>query len=116
MEYILMLHAAEGGWSQMTESQQQQAMGAYYAYTEALKKAGALKSVTRLQPTSTANTVRVVDGVSQVLNGPYADSKEQIGGIYIIDVLDMKTALSWAERCPGASHGVIEVRPLWAAA
>ncbi len=56
---------------------------------------------------------RVANGKSQVLDGPYADSKEQLGGYYIIDVPDLDAALSWAARCPAASHGLVEVRPLW---
>jgi hypothetical protein len=114
MQYILMLYAQESGWSKLTEAEQQQAMGAYMAYTEALKNAGVLAGVNRLQPTSTATTVRVADGKSQVLDGPYADSKEQLGGYYIIDVPDLDAAVSWAARCPGASHGIVEVRPIWA--
>ena len=116
MQYILMLHAAESGWTAMTEAQQQQAMGAFHAYTEALKKAGVLKSVSRLQASSTTTTVRAAGGKSQVLNGPYVDSKEQLGGFYIIDVPDLQTAIRWAERCPTAMHGTVEVRPLWAEA
>jgi hypothetical protein len=58
--------------------------------------------------------VRVANGKTQVLDGPYVDSKEQIGGYYVIDVSDLDAALSWAARCPGASHGVVEVRPVWA--
>jgi len=57
--------------------------------------------------------VRIANGKSQVLNGPYADSKEQLGGYYLIDVPDLDAALSWAARCPAASHGVVEVRPIW---
>ncbi|HEV8389111.1 MAG TPA: YciI family protein, partial [Dongiaceae bacterium] len=83
-------------------------------YTEALKKAGALASANRLQDTETAATVRMVDGKSQVLNGPDAESKEQLGGYYLIDVPDMDSALSWATRCPGANYGTVEVRPVWA--
>jgi hypothetical protein len=113
MQYMLMLFAHESGWSEMTQAQQEQAMGAYTAYTEALKNAGVLTGVNRLQPTSTAMTVRIANGKSQVLDGPYADSKEQLGGYYIIDVPDLDAAISWANRCPAASHGVVEVRPLW---
>jgi hypothetical protein len=72
-----------------------------------------LTSVNRLQPTSTATTVRVANGKSQVLDGPYADSKERLGGYYLIDVPDLDAAISWAVRCPAASHGIVEVRPLW---
>ena len=114
MQYILMLHAAEAGWAAMTGDQQQQAMAAYYTYTEALKKAGALIGVNRLQPSATTTTVRVTNGKSQVLNGPYVDTKEQLGGFYIIDVPDLQAAVAWAERCPAATHGTVEVRELWA--
>lgn len=114
MQYILMLHAAEAGWAVMTKIQQQQSMGAYYAYTEALKEAGVLRGVNRLQGSSTTTTVRVANGKSQVLNGPYVDTKEQLGGFYIIDVPDLQAAVAWAERCPTATHGTVEVRPLWA--
>ena len=65
----------------------------------------------RLQPSSAATTVRVANGKSQVLDGPYADSKEQLGGYFMIDVPDLDTAISWAARCPAAGHGVVEVRP-----
>ena len=116
MQYILMLYARESGWSELTQAQQEQAMGAYNAYTEALKNASVLTGVNRLQPASTATTVRVANGKSQVLDGLYADSKEQLGGYYIIDVPDLDAAISWAARCPGASHGVVEVRPVWAMA
>jgi hypothetical protein len=113
MQYLLLLNAEEAGFMRMTPEQQQQGMAAYMAYTEALTKAGALKGSNRLQPVSTATTVRVVDGKTQVLDGPYADSKEQLGGYYLIDVPDLDAALSWAARCPGASHGIVEVRPVW---
>jgi len=113
MQYLLLLHADEAGFGRMTPEQQQQGMAAYMAYTEALIKAGAYKGSNRLQFVSTATTVRVVEGKTQVLDGPYADSKEQLGGYFLIDVPDLDAALSWAARCPGASHGIIEVRPVW---
>jgi hypothetical protein len=83
------------------------------AYTEALKKAGVYQGSNRLRDTPSATTVRIANGKSQVLNGPYADTREQLGGYYLIDVPDLDAALSWAARCPGASHGVVEVRPVW---
>jgi hypothetical protein len=114
MQYLLMLYAEEAGWLKMTEAQQAEGAAAYRSYTEALNKAGILKGSNRLRPVSDATTVRVKNGKSQVLNGPYSDSKEQLGGYYLIDVADLDAALSWAARCPGASHGTIEVRPVWA--
>jgi hypothetical protein len=116
MQYLLLLYSNESGWSKMTPAEQEQGMAAYAAFTEALKKAGALAGSNRLQPISAATTVRVANGKTQVLNGPYADSKEQLGGYFLIDVPDLDAAISWAARCPGASHGVIEVRPVWARA
>jgi hypothetical protein len=112
MKYILMDYVNEAGWPQLTNSEKDHWLGAYLAYTEAMTKAGVLKSGTGLQPTSTATTVRTVNGKTQVLDGPYADSKEQLGGFHIIDVPDLDAALSWAARCPTALHGVVEVRPL----
>ena len=113
MEYILIAYVNEARWPQMTQAEQQQGMAAYMAYAEALTKAGILKGTNRLQPTGTATTVRVTDGKSQVLDGPYADSKEQLGGYFMIDVPDLDAAISWAARCPAAGHGAVEVRPIW---
>jgi hypothetical protein len=113
MQYMLMAFVQEAGWSQMTPAEQERGMAAYMAFTEALTKAGALKASGRLQPSSTATTVRIADGKSQVLDGPYIDAKEQLGGYFFIDVPDLDAALAWAARCPAAGHGVVEVRPLW---
>jgi hypothetical protein len=113
MQYILMLYVNEAGWTKLTKAEQEQGVAAYRAYTEALTKAGVLMGSNRLQPTSAATTVRVTNGKSQVLDGPYADSKEQLGGYYMIDVADLDAAIAWAARCPTASHGVVEVRPIW---
>ena len=113
MQYILMLYVNEAGWPKLTKTEQEQGVAAYSAYTEALAKAAALVGSGRLQPSSAATTVRAANGKSQVLDGPYADSKEQLGGYFIIDVPDLDAAIAWAARCPAASHGVVEVRPLW---
>ena len=112
MEYILMAYVQEGGWTQLTKAQQEQGMAAYMAYTEELAKAGVLRSNKRLGPSSAASTVRIADGKSQVLDGPYAESKEQLGGFYLIDVPDRDAAISWATRCPAVGHGIVEVRAL----
>jgi hypothetical protein len=113
MQYLLMLYVNEGGWATMSPAEQQQGMAAYAAYTEALTKAGIVKGSNRLRPTTDATTVRVADGKPQVLDGPYADSKEQLGGYYMIDVPDLDAAISWAARCPASGHGAVEVRPIW---
>jgi hypothetical protein len=113
MKYMLLIYANEAGWSNLTQDQKGQAMAAYGAYTEAVNAAGVRLGSNRLRDTDTATSVRMVNGETKVLDGPYAESKEQLGGYYLIDVPDLDTALSWAARCPGAGHGTVEVRPVW---
>jgi hypothetical protein len=113
MQYLLMVYVDETGWPKLSKSEQEQGIAAYAAYGEALKTSGVMKGSNRLQPTSVATTVRNTNGKSQVLDGPYVDSKEQLGGYFLIDVPDLDAALSWASRCPAANHGVVEVRPIW---
>ena len=113
MQYMLLIYAQESGFQDLTEAQASAAMASYGAYNEALKKADVLLASNRLKPVATATTVRTTDGKTEVLNGPYADTKEQLGGYYLINVPDLDAALSWAARCPGASHGKVEIRPVW---
>ncbi len=113
MKYMLLIYNDED-WVRATPKEDANKMlPAYAAYTEALKKAGVIVGGERLQFSTTATTVRIQDGKTKVLNGPYAEAKEQLGGFYMIDVPDLDSALSWAARCPGASNGTIEVRPIW---
>jgi len=112
MKYILMDYVGEAGWPKLTREEQIHWLGAYTAYVDAMRDAGVLVNGTGLQPTSTATTVRTTNGKTQVLDGPYADTKEQLGGFHVIDVPDLDAALVWAARCPTALHGVVEVRPL----
>jgi hypothetical protein len=112
MQYILMLYVNEAGWPKLTKTEQEQGMAAYMAYAEALKNAGVFKGTSRLGASAAATTIRAADGKPQVLDGPYADSKEQLGGYFIIEVPDLDAAISWAARCPTVGHGVVEVRPL----
>jgi hypothetical protein len=113
MQYMLILYVPESGWTKLTAAEQERGTAAYLAYTEALKQAGVLRGGGRLQPTTAATTVRASEGKAQVLDGPYADTKEQLGGYYLIEAPDLDAAISWASRCPTADHGVVEVRPLW---
>lgn len=113
MQYLLLVYTNESAWDKFTPAEQQQGIAAYTAYGEALKKAGALLSANRLRGTSSSTTVTIKDGKTQVLNGPYVDSREQLGGFFLIEAPDLDAALSWAARCPGASHGTVEVRPIW---
>jgi hypothetical protein len=123
MQYLLLIYGNEAGMQSATKAQTEQMIAAYGAYTEAMKTAGVVVGANRLKPSGSASTVRVADGKTKVLDGPYAETKvldgpyaetkEQLGGYYLIDVPDLDAALSWAARCPGASFGTIEVRPVW---
>jgi hypothetical protein len=113
MEYMLLIFADAAAFQSFSPAQQAEGLAAYGAYTEALQKAGVLRGSNRLRPVQSATTVRVANGKTEVLNGPYAETREELAGYYLIDVPDLDAALSWAARCPGASHGIMEVRPIW---
>ena len=113
MQFALLIYNPDGNVTKPVNDDFKKAQAAYMAFTEALKKSNGYIASHGLSASSSATTVRVRDGKSQVLNGPYADSKEQLGGIYVIEVPDLDAALSWAARCPSANWGVIEVRPMW---
>jgi hypothetical protein len=114
MEYMLLIHADPAGLQALREAERTTSLAAYGAYTTALQQAGVLRAGNRLRTADTATTVRVRGGKTEVLDGPFIETKEQLGGYYVIDVADLDAALSWAARCPGASHGAVEVRPVWA--
>ncbi|WP_270937309.1 YciI family protein [Falsiroseomonas oryzae] len=112
MQVMLLIYSDETAWAALSGADKAAAFAAYGAYTDALREAGAMVAGAPLQPTGTAHTVRVQSGTPQVLDGPYAETREQLGGYYLIEVPDMQAALRWAARCPGAAHGTVEVRPL----
>jgi hypothetical protein len=113
MKYLLSIYASEIEEDKMSPEDTGKLMQAYGAYTEALIKAGALQAGERLRPSTDATSVRVRGGKTEVLNGPYAETREQLGGYYVIEVADLDAALAWAARCPTSSYGTIEVRPIW---
>ncbi len=113
MKYLLLIYVNEANRPSADNAAVERISSAYEAYTEAMQKAGVIVGGERLRPTTSATTVRAADGKTRVLDGPYAETKEQLGGFYMIDVPDLDAAISWASRCPGAAHGAIEVRPIW---
>ena len=113
MQYLLAIYSEEKAAESMPREQMTEVVNAYMGYTQALRDAKVLVGSNRLRPTSAATTVRTVDGQTKVLDGPFAETKEQLGGYYLIDVPDPDAALSWAKRCPGARYGTVEVRPIW---
>ncbi len=112
MQYMLLIYGDESAAAKMTKAEGEKVWAAYNTYTDALLKAGVMKHGAPLQKSTTASTVRLKDGKTKVLNGPYAESKEQLGGFYIIEVADLDQALAWAAKCPGAEFGTMEVRPV----
>jgi hypothetical protein len=113
MQHLLVLYIDEAAFPKLTPPQQEQRTAAYRAYRQALIEAGAFVGSNRLRPTSSATVVSIRNGKTHVQDGPYSDSKEQLAGYFLIDVPDLHAALEWAARCPTASHGTVEVRPIW---
>ena len=112
MNYTLMIYESIGGFALRTDPKKSQAYwAAWPEYTKALKDAGVMVGGAGLQLPDTATTLRLIDGKRQVQDGPYAETKEQLGGFFIIDVPNLDAALEWAARIPAAPGSVIEVRP-----
>ena len=113
MQYMLLIHVDEAAMASATPEEAYKMSSPYMAYNEALIKAGAMVSGERLRPATAATIVKVRNDKTEVLDGPFADTKEQLAGFYIVEAADMDAAIKWAARCPGAAHGTIEVRPVW---
>ena len=107
MQYLLLIYENE---QRFAKGYDQAEMAEYFAFNKQF--ANQIKGGNALQPTPTATTVRVRNGKRQVTDGPFAETKEQLGGYYVIEVPDLEAALDWSSRCPGAVDGSIEVRPL----
>jgi hypothetical protein len=112
MQYICLIYGDEQSFQGMGDEDRNQVMADYMAFTESIGKSGNLVAGDALQPTTTATTVRVRNGETLVTDGPFAETKEQLGGYYVIDAKDADEALAIAARIPGAQHGSIEVRPV----
>jgi hypothetical protein len=112
MQYMLLIYGDEHGWESVGEEERGKVFEAYNGFTEEVRGAGALRGGDALQGTTTATTVRVRDGETLTTDGPFAETKEQLGGFYIVDAASLDEALAWAAKIPGASHGCVEVRPV----
>ncbi|MBL8896961.1 MAG: YciI family protein [Planctomycetes bacterium] len=113
MRYMLLIHSNEIQEAGMSEEAMGKIMAEYYTFTEELMKSGALRAGDRLRPTTSATTVRVRNGDTLTTDGPFAETKEQFGGYYLIDVPDLDEAIRWASKIPSAKYGCVEVRPIW---
>ncbi len=112
MQYMLLIYDDQKVWEGFSEEERNALMGEYFRYTEELREAGAYVAADALQPIGTATTVRVRDGEQLLTDGPFAETKEQLGGYYIVDVETIDDAVKWAAKIPSARFGSIEVRPV----
>ena len=112
MKYLLMIYQDEKAVGKYTDAERQALFGEYGKFTEDIKKSGHYVGGNPLQPTATATTVRVRDGKRLVTDGPFAETKEQLAGYYLIEAADLDAALGIAARVPSARAGSIEVRPI----
>ncbi|HEY7016997.1 MAG TPA: YciI family protein [Gaiellaceae bacterium] len=112
MQYMLLIYGDESGWDSISEEERGQIFQAYVDFTQELEGSGQMVAGDALQPTQTATTVRIQNGETLTTDGPFAETKERLGGYYIVDVNSLDEALEWAAKIPGARHGSIEVRPV----
>jgi hypothetical protein len=113
MQYLLMIYQNEAEYAKLDTATSQKIFAEYQAFTQSIIQSGNFKGGDRLQPASTATTVRVREGKTLTTDGPFAETREQLGGYYMIEAKDLDAAISIAARIPGARHGCIEVRPVW---
>lgn len=113
MQYMLLIHQDEAAMAAVPPEKAFEMAQPYMAYNDALTKAGAWVSGERLKPSDNSTVVKVRGDKTEVLDGPFADTKEQLAGFYIVEAPDLDAALDWAARCPGARNGSVEVRPIW---
>jgi hypothetical protein len=111
MRYALLIHYPQPAVSTLSEAEIREGMAAFHAYAKALDDAGVLRSAEVLQTIASATSVSVKQGKLQVQDGPFADTKEAFAGIFMLDVPDLDAAIAWAEKCPAAHWGTVEIRP-----
>ena len=112
MRYALLIYASEQDWANQSEEQAQTQFQDYMAFTKDIVDRGIMRSGEALQPTATATTVRVRDGETLTTDGPFAETKEQLGGFYLVEAKDLDEAIEFAARIPDVRRGSIEVRPV----
>jgi hypothetical protein len=112
MRYLCLIYENEKAWESKPQSELEAIMGEYFAFTENIRSNGKLVAGEALQPTQTATTVKVRNGKISTTDGPYAETKEQLGGFYLIDAKDLNDAIQVASKIPGARDGAVEVRPV----
>ena len=112
MKYLCLIYSDETQWPKLPKVEADKRMGEYMEFTNSIKQSGHYVGSNRLQPTQNATTVRVRNGKLSTTDGPFAETKEQLGGYYLIEARDLNEAIQVASRNPGARHGSVEVRPI----
>jgi hypothetical protein len=112
MKYILLIYGDERVWAAMSKDEMEQLYAEHRALGKAMAEAGVMRDGAELKPVSTATSIRHINGKPKTFDGPFAETKEQLGGFYIIEVDNLEQAIEWAEKVPGMSQGAVEVRPL----
>jgi hypothetical protein len=112
MQYLLLIYDKESDWGTLSEAQQSAMMKEYQDFTKSINESGHWRASSQLHPVSKATTVRIRDGKKMVTDGPFAETKEQLGGFYLVEAKDLDEAVALAARVPSARFGSIEVRPL----
>src|SRR5262249_23478524 len=112
MQYLLLIYGDEKAGANRSKAEMDARMGEYVAYTEAMQTAGVMVAGEALHPTSAATTVRLQNGKRLTTHGPFAETKEQLGGYYVVNCTNLDEAIEWAAKCPGGRAGSIEVRPV----
>jgi hypothetical protein len=112
MQYMLLIYGSEGARGEMSQEEMGRVFQAYGTFTQELRDSGAMIAGDALEPTETATTVRVKNDETLTTDGPFAETKEQLGGYYLIEADSLDDAVDWASKVPGARHGSVEVRPV----
>jgi hypothetical protein len=112
MKYILLIYGDERVWAAMDQEQMAEIYAAHRKYGEELATSGAMQGGSELKPVSTATSVKFARGRPRTVDGPFAETKEQLAGFYLIEVENLDQAIAWAEKMPGMIDGTVEVRPL----
>jgi hypothetical protein len=112
MKYILLIYSDERQWTEASQDIIEKVLAEHNEYGRAMAAAGVIRGGAELKPVSTATSIRFSNGKPKTMDGPFAETKEQLGGYYLIEVDNLEQAIHWAEKMPGMTDGAVEIRPL----
>jgi hypothetical protein len=112
MQYMMLIYGQEGAFDNLPQEARDASMQEWFTYTQQMGEAGVMVAGDALLPTAAATSVQVRDGKDLITDGPFAETKEALGGYYLMEVPSVDEAIAWAKRCPGAQYGTIELRPI----